>query len=103
MDEDARIEYGFDPNAAALFDKLMVAIGLFGKQQLASWIGICRNSLTKIPDIGCQILSPRISQKIVSAITALEVGNSPNWAVGIWLAIAGRCVQPTQSHGWQKE
>lgn len=34
MDEDAEIEYGADPNATALFDGLVAAIGEFGKQQL---------------------------------------------------------------------
>jgi hypothetical protein len=77
MDEDAAIEYGADPNAAALFEGLMAAVGKFNKQQLASRIGISRNSLTKILDMGCQNLSPRISQKIGSAITALN-SNSLN-------------------------
>ena len=57
---------------AALFDELMVAIGKFGKQQLASRIGISRNSLAKILDMKCKNLSPRISEKIGSAITALN-------------------------------
>ena len=35
MDEDAVIEYGADPNMAALFHELMVAVGKFGKPQLA--------------------------------------------------------------------
>jgi hypothetical protein len=35
MDEGAAIEYGADPNAAALFDELMIAIGKFGKQSVA--------------------------------------------------------------------
>jgi hypothetical protein len=70
MDEDAAIEYGADPNAAALFDDLMVIIGRFGKQELASRIGVSRNSLTKILDMKCQNLSPRISHKIGSAITS---------------------------------
>jgi hypothetical protein len=64
MDEDAAIEYGADPNAAVLFDELIVAAGKFGKPQLASRIGIHRNSLTKILATNCQTLSPRISQKI---------------------------------------
>jgi hypothetical protein len=72
MDQDAAIEYGADPNAAALFEELTNAVGKFGKQQLASRIGVSRNCLTKILDMGCQILSPRISQKIGSAITALN-------------------------------
>jgi hypothetical protein len=72
MDEDAAIEYGADPNAAALFEELMVAIGVFDKQQLASHIGISQNSLAKILDMKCQNLTPRISQKIGSAITALN-------------------------------
>jgi hypothetical protein len=72
MDEDAVIEYGADPNMAALFDGLMVAVGKFGKPQLASRIGISRNSLTIILDMKCQNLSPRISQKIGSAITGLN-------------------------------
>jgi hypothetical protein len=72
MDEDAAIEYGADPNAAALFADLMVIIGRFGKQELASRIGVSRNSLTKILDMKCQNLSPRISQKIGSAITSLN-------------------------------
>jgi DNA-binding Xre family transcriptional regulator len=72
MDEDAVIEYGTDPNMAALFDELIVAVGKFGKPQLASRIGISRNSLTKILDIKCQNLSPRISQKIGSAIAVLN-------------------------------
>ena len=73
MDEDAEIEYGADPNfARALFDGLVAAISKFGKQQLASRIGVSRNSLTKILDMKCQNLSPRIAQKIGSAITALN-------------------------------
>jgi hypothetical protein len=35
MDEDAVIEYGTDPNMAALFDELMVAVGKFGKSGFA--------------------------------------------------------------------
>jgi hypothetical protein len=58
MDEDAAIEYGADPNAPALFDELMVVAGKIGKPQLASHIGISRNSLTKILDMKCQNLSP---------------------------------------------
>ena len=73
MDEDATIEYGADPNAAALFNELMLASGKFSRQQLASRIGISRNSLTKILDMKCENLSPRISQKIGSAITALNL------------------------------
>jgi plasmid maintenance system antidote protein VapI len=72
MDEDAAIDYGADPRAA-LFDELMVAVGKFGKPQLASRIGISRNSLAKILDLKCQNVSPRISQKIGSAIAALNV------------------------------
>jgi hypothetical protein len=72
MDEDAAIEYGADPNAAALFNELMVAIGVFDKQQLASHIGISRNSLAKILEMKCQNLSPRFSQKIRSAIAILN-------------------------------
>ena len=72
MDEDAVIEYGADPRAA-LFDELMLAISKFTKQQLASHIGISRNSLTKILEMKCQSLSPRISQKIGSAIATLNV------------------------------
>jgi plasmid maintenance system antidote protein VapI len=72
MDEDAVIEYGADPNMAAFFDELMLASGKFSKQQLASRIGISRNSLTKILDMGCQNLSPRISRNIRSAIMALN-------------------------------
>jgi len=64
---------GADPNMAALFDELMAAIGKFSKQQVASRIGISRNSLAQILDIKCQKLSPRISQKIGSAIAALNV------------------------------
>ena len=75
MDEDAAIDYGADPNAAALFDELTNAVGKFSKQQVASRIGISRNSLAQILDIKCQKLSPRISQKIMSAITALN----SNW------------------------
>jgi hypothetical protein len=71
MDEDATIEYGTDPRAA-LFDALRLAISKFGKQQLASCIGVSRNSLTKILDMKCQNLSPRISQKIGWAITAFN-------------------------------
>jgi plasmid maintenance system antidote protein VapI len=73
MDEDAVIEYGADPNPGALFDELMVAVGKFGKPQLASRIGIHRTSLTKILDMKCQNLSPRMSQKIGSAIAALNM------------------------------
>ena len=73
MDEDAAIDYGADPNAAALFDELTNAVGKFSKQQVASRIGISRNSLAQILDIKCQKLSPRISQKIGSAIAALNV------------------------------
>jgi plasmid maintenance system antidote protein VapI len=51
---------------------LRLAIGKFGKQQLASSIGVSRNSLTKILDMKCQNLSPRISQKIGWAITAFN-------------------------------
>jgi hypothetical protein len=72
MDEDAAIEYGTDPNIDALFGELMVAVGKFGKPQLASCIGVSRNSLTKILDMKCQSLSPRISQKIGLAIAALN-------------------------------
>ena len=72
MDEDAVTEYGADPNTSALFDGLMAAIGKFGKQRLASHIGIPRNSLTKILDMKCQNLSPRISQKIGPVIAALN-------------------------------
>jgi hypothetical protein len=72
MDKNTSIEYGADPNAPALFDELMVAVGKFGKPQLASWIGISRNSLTKILDMRCQNLAPRISQKIGAAMTALN-------------------------------
>jgi DNA-binding Xre family transcriptional regulator len=72
MDEDAAIEYGPDPNVAALFDELMLATGKFGKQHVASRIGVSRNSLAKILDAKCQSLSPRISQKIGSALTALN-------------------------------
>jgi plasmid maintenance system antidote protein VapI len=72
MDENAAIEYGAVPNAAALFDGVMAAIGKFGKQQLASRIDISRNSLTKILDVQCHNLSPRIAQKIGSAIAALN-------------------------------
>jgi plasmid maintenance system antidote protein VapI len=72
VDEDAAIEYGADPRAA-LFDELRLAISKFGKQQLASCIGVSRNSLTKILDMKCQNLSPRMSQKIGSAIAALNM------------------------------
>jgi hypothetical protein len=68
MDEYAVIEYGTDPNMVVLFDELMVAVGKFGKPQLASHIGIFRNSLAKILDLKCQNLSPRISRNIRSAI-----------------------------------
>jgi hypothetical protein len=102
MDEDAVIEYGSDPNMAALFDELMVAVGKFGKPQLAWRIGISRNSLTKILDRKCQNLSPRMSQKIGSAIATLNVHSlgeetqnanllelaRRNWIIGIRLAIA---------------
>lgn len=71
MNEDAAIEYSADPNAAAIFDEMMIAIGKFGKQELASRIGISRNNLAKLLDIKCQKLSPRIAQKIGSAIAAL--------------------------------
>jgi plasmid maintenance system antidote protein VapI len=71
MDEDAAIEYGANPRAA-LFDELRHAMSKFGKQQLASWIGVSRNSLTKILAMKWQNLSPRISQKIGSAITAFN-------------------------------
>ena len=73
MDEDAAIEYGADPNAAALFEELTNAVGKFGKQRLASRIGISRNNLTKILDVKCENLPPRISQKIGSAIATLNV------------------------------
>src|ERR1700732_533218 len=46
--------------------------GKCGKPQLASHIGISRNSLAKILDLKCQNLSPRISQKVGSAIAALN-------------------------------
>jgi len=73
MDEDAEIEYGTDPNfAKALFDGLVAAIGQFGKQRLASHTGLSRSGLTKILDMKCQNLSARISQKIGSAIAALN-------------------------------
>ena len=72
MDEDAAIEYGADPNVAVLFDELTNAVGMFGKQRVASRMGISRNSLTKILDMKCQNLSPRISQKLGSAISALN-------------------------------
>jgi DNA-binding transcriptional regulator YdaS (Cro superfamily) len=72
MDEHTLIEYGADPNAPALFHELTNAVGKFGKQQVASRIGISRNSLAQILDIKCQKLSPRMSQKIGSAITALN-------------------------------
>jgi hypothetical protein len=55
MDEDAPIEYGADPSALALLDELMAAIGKFGKQQLATRIGISRNSLSKILDVKCEL------------------------------------------------
>jgi plasmid maintenance system antidote protein VapI len=64
--------YDADPNAAALFDELMTAIGTFGKQEMASRIGISRNSLTKILDVKCQNLSPQIFHKIGSAIAVLN-------------------------------
>jgi plasmid maintenance system antidote protein VapI len=72
MDEDATIEYGSDPNTAALLDGLTAAIGKFGKRQVATRIGISRNSLTKIIDAKNQNLSPRLSQKIGSAIASLN-------------------------------
>ncbi|MGA3062890.1 MAG: hypothetical protein ABSD90_06640 [Methylocystis sp.] len=73
MDEDAAIEYGADPNtAAALFGELGNAIGKLGKQQVASLIGVSRNTLAQILDAKCQRLSLRISQNIVSAIAALN-------------------------------
>jgi plasmid maintenance system antidote protein VapI len=75
MDEDAAIEYGADPNAAALFEELTNAVGKFGKQRLASRIGISRNSVAQILDIKCQELSPRISQNIGYAITALNTNS----------------------------
>jgi plasmid maintenance system antidote protein VapI len=50
----------------------MAAIGKFSKQQLASCIGISRNSLTKILDMKCQNLPVRISQKIGSALAELN-------------------------------
>jgi hypothetical protein len=43
------------------------------KQELASRIGISRNCLAKILDLKCENLSPRISQKIGSAIAALNM------------------------------
>jgi hypothetical protein len=52
--------------------ELTNAIGKFGKQHVASRIGISRNNLTKILDMKCQNLSPRISQKIGSAILGLN-------------------------------
>ncbi|HEY8650461.1 MAG TPA: hypothetical protein VIL70_06060, partial [Chthoniobacterales bacterium] len=57
---------------AVLFDELMLATGKFNKQQLASCIGISRNSLTKILDMKCENLPARISQKIGSALTELN-------------------------------
>jgi hypothetical protein len=72
MEEDAAIEYGTNPNATALFGELKVAIVKFGKPQVASRIGISRNSLTKSFDTKCQNLSPRLSQKIGSAIVVLN-------------------------------
>jgi plasmid maintenance system antidote protein VapI len=54
------------------FNELMVAISKLGKQQVASSIGVSRNSLARILDVKCQNLSPRISQKIGSAIAALN-------------------------------
>jgi len=50
----------------------MAAIGKLSKQRVASSIGVARNNLTKILDMKCQKVSPRISQKIGSAITALN-------------------------------
>jgi plasmid maintenance system antidote protein VapI len=50
----------------------MTAIGTFGKQEMASRIGISRNSLTKILDVKCQTLSPQIFHKIGSAIAVLN-------------------------------
>jgi hypothetical protein len=73
MDEDAVIEYGPDPNAAALLDRLMAAIGKFGKPQVASRAGVSRNSLTKFLDAKCHNLPPRLSQKIGMAIAALNL------------------------------
>lgn len=72
MDEGAAIEYGADPNAAVLLNGLTAAIGKFGKQRLASHIGISRSSLTKILDAKCQSLSARLSQNIGSAIAVLN-------------------------------
>jgi hypothetical protein len=48
----------------------VATIDKFGKPQVASRIGISR--LTKILDTKCQKLSPRISQRIGSAIAALN-------------------------------
>jgi hypothetical protein len=72
IDEDAAIEYGADPNAAALFDELRLAIIKCGKQQMSSHIGISRNTLSKILDMKCQNLLPHLSQKIGSAIAVLK-------------------------------
>lgn len=47
----------------------------FGNQQVASRIGVSRNSLTKILDMECQNLSPRIPRKITGAITALNANS----------------------------
>jgi hypothetical protein len=73
MDEDAEIDYGADPNAAAgLFGELTNAIGKFGKQQVASRIGVSRNTVAQILGMKCQKLSSRISQKIISALAVLN-------------------------------
>jgi len=72
MNEDAAIEYGVDPNMAALFDELIVAIDNCGKQQLASRIGVSRNSLNKILDTKCRNLSPRISLNVRAAMMTLN-------------------------------
>jgi plasmid maintenance system antidote protein VapI len=50
----------------------MAAIGKVGRQQVASRIGVSRNSLMKILGAKCQNLSPRLSQKIGSAIAVLN-------------------------------
>jgi DNA-binding Xre family transcriptional regulator len=76
MDEDAVIDYGADLRAATLFDELSAAIGKFGKPELASHIGVSRNSLTKIFDAKGKNMSPRLTQKIGSAIAALNFGAS---------------------------
>jgi hypothetical protein len=113
MEEDAAIEYGTNPNATALFGELKVAIVKFGKPQVASRIGISRNSLTKSFDTKCQNLSPRLSQKIGSAIVVLNSEASEvkeatrfrqdrshqNWTVGIRQTITGRCIGPEQNRG----